>query len=66
MFLPTLVLLFSYTTFYYYSKYNDLVKVYRLDKFSKLMLMDDDDDEEDVLAYIPPPHRNLNINRLLI
>lgn len=51
MFLPTLVLLLSYTTFYYYSKYNDLIKEYNIDKYSKLMLMDDDEDEDDVDAF---------------
>lgn len=53
MILQTLVLLFSYTTYYYYQKYEQLVKRYSLEKYSAILLMDDDEYEDDVHDYSP-------------
>lgn len=53
MFLQSLVLLFGYTTYYYYQKYEQLVKRYSLEKYSAILLMDDDEYEDEVYDYSP-------------
>lgn len=53
MLLQSLVLLFGYTTYYYYQKYEQLVKRYSLEKYSAILLMDDDEYEDEVYDYSP-------------